>query len=196
MNRIRISLSPKCPVALLDGLLNDHAAWAFDEIAYRNRKALEKNNLIVVLNTVGGSFSAMKSILTTLDHVKARGPGVVTYGYGKVWSAGTILLSAGDWRLLAPHSEYGLHSASCRIDDADADLVAEEVKRCNAQLTKLYKHYSQGMFGPCQSAPWLESQSIQPMPHADVLNHHLADEVGNLGWLDEQFVPVETPESR
>lgn len=179
-----ISLRPGCPTIILNGFLNDQVAWVVDETVYRHRKRLLNENLIVLLNSVGGRFTAFKSILETLDDVKANGPGVVTYGFGTVWSATTVLMAAGDWRLLSPKATYGLHSTVYR-----GELTEEEkklgIESGNVELAELYDHFSQGAFSPDKSAPWLSSETMKFMPPEEVLANNLCDAIGNIEWLDE-----------
>ena len=97
-----------------------------------------KNDIIIYLNTPGGSVRAGLAIYDTMQYVK---PDVQTWCVGQAYSMGAILLAGGrtDKRHALPHSSILIHQPLGGISGqaSDINIHAQEILRTREQLDEI-----------------------------------------------------------
>lgn len=96
-------------------------------------------DIILYINSPGGSVSAGMAIFDTMQHIKSD---VVTICVGLAASMGSFLLAAGakGKRLALPHSRIMIHqpSGGARGQATDIQIEAKEILRLRHQLNGIY----------------------------------------------------------
>ncbi|MFB8793724.1 MAG: ATP-dependent Clp protease proteolytic subunit [Microcoleus sp.] len=96
-------------------------------------------DIILYINSPGGSVSAGMAIFDTMQHIKSD---VVTICVGLAASMGSFLLAAGakGKRLALPHSRIMIHqpSGGTRGQATDIQIEAREILRLRHQLNGIY----------------------------------------------------------
>jgi ATP-dependent Clp protease protease subunit len=96
-------------------------------------------DIILYINSPGGSVSAGMAIFDTMQHIKSD---VVTICVGLAASMGSFLLAAGakGKRLALPHSRIMIHqpSGGTRGQATDIQIEAKEILRLRHQLNGIY----------------------------------------------------------
>jgi ATP-dependent Clp protease protease subunit len=98
-----------------------------------------EKDIILYINSPGGSVTAGMAIYDTMQHIKAD---VVTICVGLAASMGSFLLAAGTKgkRLALPHSRIMIHqpSGGTRGQATDIEIEAREILRIRRQLNEIY----------------------------------------------------------
>lgn len=99
----------------------------------------DKNkDIILYINTLGGSVTAGLAIYDTMQYVK---PNVMTICVGTAASMGAVILSAGakDKRLALPNAEIMLHQVMGGTEGpaADIKIKAEHILRVRDRINKI-----------------------------------------------------------
>lgn len=99
----------------------------------------DKNkDIILYINTLGGSVTAGLAIFDTMQYVK---PNVMTICVGTAASMGAVILSAGakDKRLALPNAEIMLHQVMGGTEGpaADIKIKAEHILRVRDRINKI-----------------------------------------------------------
>jgi ATP-dependent Clp protease, protease subunit len=91
----------------------------------------------IVLNSPGGETSHMFAIYDVLKHCKSKK--IITV-YGQAMSAGSIILQAGDERILSPHSKIMIHMGTAGYHDHPKILQAwaKESLKVNKEMERVY----------------------------------------------------------
>jgi ATP-dependent Clp protease protease subunit len=96
-------------------------------------------DIIIYLNSPGGSVTSGMAIYDTMQHIKSD---VVTICVGLAASMGSFLLAAGakGKRLALPHSRIMIHqpSGGTRGQATDIEIEAKEILRIRHQLNQIY----------------------------------------------------------
>lgn len=96
-------------------------------------------DIILYINSPGGSVSAGLAIFDTMQHIKSD---VATICVGLAASMGSFLLTAGTKgkRLALPHSRIMIHqpSGGTRGQATDIEIEAREIIRIRHQLNNIY----------------------------------------------------------
>ncbi|MCT7956516.1 ATP-dependent Clp protease proteolytic subunit [Laspinema palackyanum] len=96
-------------------------------------------DIILYINSPGGSVTAGMAIYDTMQHIKSD---VVTICVGLAASMGSFLLAAGapGKRLALPHSRIMIHqpSGGVRGQASDIEIEAREIVRIRRQLNQIY----------------------------------------------------------
>lgn len=96
-------------------------------------------DIILYINSPGGSVTAGMAIYDTMQHIKSD---VVTICVGLAASMGSFLLAAGakGKRLALPHSRIMIHqpSGGTRGQATDIEIEAREIIRIRQQLNQIY----------------------------------------------------------
>jgi len=96
-------------------------------------------DIILYLNSPGGSVTSGMAIYDTMQHIKSD---VVTICVGLAASMGSFLLAAGakGKRLALPHSRIMIHqpSGGTRGQASDIEIEAKEILRIRHQLNQIY----------------------------------------------------------
>ncbi len=96
-------------------------------------------DIILYINSPGGSVTAGMAIYDTMQHIKSD---VVTICVGLAASMGSFLLAAGakGKRLALPHSRIMIHqpSGGTRGQATDIEIEAREILRIRQQLNQIY----------------------------------------------------------
>ncbi len=103
---------------------------------------IEYNEVVpiqVLINTYGGDTYEAMGIYDAIRYCKNN---IITVGIGKVMSAGSIIMQAGDERVMYPNSTFLMHYGSMSLDEKNRDLEEAiiEDKRLNEwQLDLWYR---------------------------------------------------------
>jgi ATP-dependent Clp protease protease subunit len=103
-------------------------------------------DIIMYINSPGGSFTALTAIYDTMQYIK---PDIQTVCLGQAASAAAVLLSAGTKgkRLALPHSRILLHQPHGQVgygQVTDLEIAAKEILRMRDLLEELLsKHTGQ-----------------------------------------------------
>lgn len=106
------------------------------QLQYLDSKGV--NEIVVQINSPGGSVSAGLAIYDTMNYIKAR---IITVGIGMVASMGAFLLSAGSkgYRRATENSEILIHQplGSAQGQASDILIAAQHISRMRDNLNRL-----------------------------------------------------------
>ena len=141
---------------------------ALDEMELKSKETIR-----IEVSSYGGSVYDM---LGMVDRIKASPCHIITRGFGKVMSAATFILAAGDERLLSKNSWYMIHEISTWMAGKTGDLDNEmkHIKKLEAQACKLYEKLSQGK---------TKAATFRRLQRKD--NYMTPEEVLKLGLIDK-----------
>ncbi|WBB79625.1 ATP-dependent Clp protease proteolytic subunit [Micromonospora sp. WMMD882] len=103
-------------------------------------------DIIMYINSPGGSFTAMTAIYDTMQYVR---PDIQTVCLGQAASAASVLLAAGTpgKRMALPNSRIIMHQPATEGgygQGSDIEIQAREIMRMRTQLEEMYsKHCNQ-----------------------------------------------------
>ncbi|HEY3010970.1 MAG TPA: ATP-dependent Clp protease proteolytic subunit [Micromonosporaceae bacterium] len=109
---------------------------------------LESNDpdrdIIMYINSPGGSFTAMTAIYDTMQYVR---PDIQTVCLGQAASAAAILLAAGTpgKRMALPHSRIIIHQPATEGgygQGSDIEIQAREIMRMRTQMEEIISRHS------------------------------------------------------
>ena len=109
-------------------------------------KNAEYKKLRITMNTGGGNVYEMATLVGVMQDLKAQGIIIETVGNGRIFSAGTLILSNGSAgnRYVYPHSQLMIHAAKYNAFDAldenqkkEMQAVANMQKELYLQSTKI-----------------------------------------------------------
>lgn len=96
------------------------------------------NEIVVQINSPGGSVSAGLAIYDTLCYIRAR---IVTIGVGMCASMGAFLLSAGSkgYRKVTENCEVLIHQPLGGVSGQASDIIiaADHIKRTRARINRI-----------------------------------------------------------
>ena len=102
-----------------------------------------KNDIIIYLNTPGGSVRAGLAIYDTMQYVN---PAVQTWCVGQAYSMGAVLLAGGESgkRYALPHSSILIHQPLGGISRqaSDINIHAQEILKTRELLDEILAHHS------------------------------------------------------
>ena len=102
-----------------------------------------KNDIIIYLNTPGGSVRAGLAIYDTMHYVK---PAVQTWCVGQAYSMGAVLLAGGESgkRYALPHSSILIHQPLGGISGqaSDINIHAQEILKTREQLDEILANHT------------------------------------------------------
>jgi ATP-dependent Clp protease, protease subunit len=101
-------------------------------------------DIIMYINSPGGSFTAMTAIYDTMQYVR---PDIMTVCLGQAASAAAILLSAGTEgkRVALPHSRIIIHQPATEGgygQGSDIEIQAREILRMRSQMEEIISRHS------------------------------------------------------
>jgi ATP-dependent Clp protease protease subunit len=101
-------------------------------------------DIIMYINSPGGSFTAMTAIYDTMQYVR---PDIITVCLGQAASAAAVLLAAGTpgKRMALPHSRIIIHQPATEGgygQGSDIEIQAREIMRMRTQLEELLAKHS------------------------------------------------------
>lgn len=101
-------------------------------------------DIIMYINSPGGSFTAMTAIYDTMQYVR---PDIQTVCLGQAASAAAVLLAAGSpgKRMALPHSRIIIHQPATEGgygQASDIEIQAREIMRMKSQLEELISRHS------------------------------------------------------
>lgn len=174
--------NPVCAAVFpVRGFMDSWMADRFENFVGKYKNSLRNNDLFMPISSVGGDLQALHRMLIIMDEVKGFGPGIVTWGLGKVLSASTVLLASGDLRGISPSCQFGLHSACYREGEfvpSQERGRRKEIGDSNRWIAEQYKNFTDGVFGYSHSMPWLMADDIGYMTPQQVIEFNLCDVVG------------------
>lgn len=111
---------------------------AFDEM--ENQKDLP---IRIEVSSYGGSVYDM---LGMVDRIRSSPCTVVTRGFGKIMSAATFILAAGDERVMGKNASLMIHQSSDWLKGTLSDLKVElkHTEQLENQMNKLYEELTEG----------------------------------------------------
>jgi ATP-dependent Clp protease, protease subunit len=126
-------------IIFLSGEVNDGMANAIiSRLLYMDSDDQTKD-IIIYINSPGGSVTAGLAIYDTMQHIKSD---VVTICVGLAASMGSFLLAAGTKgkRFALPHTRIMIHqpSGGTRGQATDIQIEATEILRIRRQLNDIY----------------------------------------------------------
>ncbi|WP_329103449.1 ATP-dependent Clp protease proteolytic subunit [Micromonospora sp. NBC_01699] len=101
-------------------------------------------DIIMYINSPGGSFTAMTAIYDTMQYVR---PDIQTVCLGQAASAAAVLLAAGTpgKRMALPHSRIIIHQPATEGgygQGSDIEIQAREILRMRTQLEEMLSRHS------------------------------------------------------
>lgn len=102
----------------------------------------------VEISSYGGSVYDMLGIIGRLRSSPCH---VTTRGFGKIMSAATLILAAGDERLMDENAWLMMHEMSDKVKGTVSDLEVE-IKHCRDLEEQMYSMYEQFSKGITKSA--------------------------------------------
>lgn len=146
----------------------------------KNLHILEHQNpgepIKLELNSCGGSWA---DGIALYDVIKSLQSPIIIVGLGKLWSMGSVILQAGDYRVLTKHSTVLIHdgSESYGGDPKSFEAWGEQSKVTRKQSYEIY--YEQMV----KKNPKITIKQIEQMcSHDTILS---AEEAVNAGLADE-----------
>lgn len=144
-------LSPYAPVITIRGEIDQQTAAAFHSATEKLKHQRKTEVAMIEISSVGGEVFAAFEILNTM---KASGIHWITYNKSHAFSAGALILSAGEMRVMAPLATAMIHgmsggigykgieeiSAEVQHDVQLNDMLLDEIaKNCKTTVAKLKK---------------------------------------------------------
>lgn len=119
------------------GPINDEMAeTVVSQIQYLEDKGVDE--IIIQINSPGGSVTAGMAIYDTMNYVKAR---IVTVGIGLAASMGAFLLSAGSkgYRRATANTEILIHQplGGAQGQATDIIIAADHIRRTRERINKI-----------------------------------------------------------
>src|SRR5262252_3208887 len=101
-------------------------------------------DIVMYINSPGGSFTAMTAIYDTMQFVR---PDIQTVCLGQAASAAAVLLAAGSHgkRMALPNSRIIIHQPATEggyAQGSDIEIQAREILRMRTQLEEMLSHHS------------------------------------------------------
>lgn len=126
----------------------------------------------IYLNSMGGEIY---SGLALFDFIQGLSVQVTIYVVGAAMSAASIVLMAGDVRVMYPNAKLMLHTCSGGVDGKSFEIIndAEEHKRIHKQMAEIY-----GARSHVRSEKWAKD-----LKHEDMFLR--ADKALELGLIDK-----------
>lgn len=144
-------LSPYAPVITIRGEIDQQTAAAFHSAVEKLKHQRKAEVAMIEISSVGGEVFAAFEIL---NDMKASGIHWITYNKSHAFSAGALILSAGEMRVMAPLATAMIHgmsggigykgieeiSAEVQHDVQLNDMLLDEIaKNCKTTVAKLKK---------------------------------------------------------
>ena len=103
-------------------------------------KNAEYKKLRITMNTGGGNVYEMATLVGVMQDLKAQGIIIETVGNGRIFSAGTLILSNGSAgnRYVYPHSQLMIHAAKYTAFDPLDENQKKEMQAVANMQTQLY----------------------------------------------------------
>ena len=103
-------------------------------------KNAEYKKIRITMNTGGGNVYEMATLVGVMQDLKAQGMIIETVGNGRVFSAGTLILSNGSAgnRYVYPHSQLMIHAAKYSAFDPLDEKQKKEMQAVANMQTQLY----------------------------------------------------------
>ncbi|HEX4787447.1 MAG TPA: ATP-dependent Clp protease proteolytic subunit [Actinospica sp.] len=132
-------------------------------------------DIIMYINSPGGSFSALTAIYDTMQFVK---PDIQTVCIGQAASAAAVLLAAGTKgkRMALPHSKILIHqpyTETGRGDLIDLEIQAAEILRIRTTMEQMLARHS----GKSEEEVRLDVERDKYLTAAEALEYGLVDSV-------------------
>lgn len=102
--------------------VSEYSASQINDTLWRYHREFPGQPVTVLLNSPGGSVFAGLAIFDTLLALRHAGTEVTTIAYGMAASMGSILLQAGDVRMMAPNSYLMIHEVSSGVRGTVSDV--------------------------------------------------------------------------
>lgn len=122
---------------------DDIDEWSLDlfQKAFDELESSSSDPIRVEISSYGGSVYDMLGMIDRMRYSKCK---VYTAGRGKIFSAATFLLSAGDYRIIGENSWYMIHEISTWAAGKTSDLKIEmkHLEKLEDQACKLYESLS------------------------------------------------------
>ncbi len=160
-------------IIFLGGPINDQVANVVIAQLLFLEHADPKKDIVLYINSPGGSVTAGLAILDTMNHVK---PAVQTVCVGLAASMGAILLAGGEKgkRFALPNSEVMIHQPMGGIEGQASD-IAITAKKIIRTRDNLYRILSKAT----------GKTTVQIENDADRDNWMIAEEAKKYGLIDE-----------
>jgi len=129
-------------VIYLNGDIDEFSLELFQK-AFDELEKWPDHPIRIEVSSYGGSVYDM---LGMIDRVQSSPCHVITRGFGKIMSAASFILAAGDERILGANSWVMIHQMSDWLKGNLSDLK-NELKHCESlehQMNKLYEKLSKG----------------------------------------------------
>ncbi|MDE2425766.1 MAG: ATP-dependent Clp protease proteolytic subunit [Elusimicrobia bacterium] len=159
--------------------VNNFTEESAKQFVYKLLKLSKKDKskpILVYIDSYGGIVDSLATMLAAMDSVKND---IVTVCVGKAMSCGSILLSHGDIRYVAPHSSVMVHEISFGAWGNFNDVVveAEEVKRMNKYFMELLAKNCGKSYSEFKKVFKNERRNIYLDPQ-EALKFGIADKIG------------------
>lgn len=111
---------------------------ALDELEKKSDQPIR-----IEISSYGGSVYDM---LGMVDRIRASPNHIVTRGFGKIMSAATFILAAGDERIMGSESWVMIHEMSSWLEGKVSDFKTEfkHLQKLQEQMYKLYEKLTEG----------------------------------------------------
>lgn len=126
--------------------LNDDVDECSLELVMKALDEMDKNpeaQIRIEISSYGGSVYDMMGIV---DRIRSSPCHIITRGWGKIMSAATFILAAGDERLMGRHSWLMIHEISDWIKGTLSDLKIQlkHTETLEKQMCMMYEEFSKG----------------------------------------------------
>jgi len=141
-------------------------------------KSDPEGDVEVVICTDGGCIYSMFAMHDIMRSISCK---VCTIGVGKIMSAGTLLLSAGDRRLIFPHASVMIHEPVSENGEARVSNLRKEMDHFETmyeQLSQLYAEYTGKSIEQIKSD--LHDKESVYLTAQEALDYGLVDEICKL----------------
>jgi ATP-dependent Clp protease protease subunit len=128
----------------------------------------------IFISTFGGSVFELFSIY---DMIRASKSHVVTVGYGKIMSAGTLLLSCGDERKAYPNTQFMIHEMSYELGYDKHTVNESEVSNAK-QMNDRFLH----LLAKCTNKTFKQWKALT---HSRPDKYFSAEEALSWGLIDK-----------
>ena len=145
----------------------------FDSENEEQLKNYTREPVILYINTNGGTMDEAFSLISTIESSDTP---IITFGLGKVWSAGFLILISGHNRVAQKYSSLMLHQGSAG--------VAGEFKRM-IEYTDYYQKCHDMMADYIMSKTKIKKKKLDEIFHGKTDFYITAQEALTLGVIDQ-----------
>lgn len=166
-------------IITISGEITNDVSLIFNA-SLRNLAKKSSEDIVVFINSPGGSVSDGLSMYDTINAVKLKGVNVVTCATGMAASMAAVLLTAGGTkgkRYCEPNAEVMIHqpAGAAKGQETDIQIAAKHILKTKARLNKILAEAT----GQTVETITADTERDNYMSAEEALEYGLVDRIGS-----------------